>query len=477
VSELTRSSAIELGAAIRERRASAVEVVEAHISRLERVNPRINAVVVPRYDAARREAQAADTRAASAEDPDSLPPLLGVPCTIKETIGVEGMPHSAGVVARRGHRCRRTAPIARRLLDAGAILLGLTNVSELAISVETDNRVYGRTANPYDPARTAGGSSGGEGAAIGSGGSPIGLGTDLAGSIRLPAFFNGVFGHKPSLGLVPLTGLYPAAPADTADLVVCGPLARRAEDLMPLLRIIAGPDGEDPLCRPAQLGDPASVSLQGLRVLVGRSGRRGPPSRELAEARERAAGALAAAGARLERVSTRGLRRALEIYLTTLRTSAGVSGRELLAQAGAPPLTWWGALRPGGPHTTATRMMLGLERLSRLTPQRRTRRILAARDSLVDELRATIGDGVLLHPPAPAVAPRHGRLLGRLWWAPPVVVFNLAQLPVTQVPLGLDRRGLPMGVQVAAGPGRDHLSIAVALELERVFGGWSPPGG
>jgi fatty acid amide hydrolase 2 len=477
VSEHTRSSAVELAAAIRERRASAREVVEAHISLLERVNPRINAVVVPRYDAARREAEAVDARVGAAEDPDSLPPLLGVPCTIKETIGIEGMPHSAGVVARRDHRCRRTAPIARRLLDAGAILLGLTNVSELAIWVETDNRVYGRTSNPYDPVRTAGGSSGGEAAAIGSGGSPIGLGTDLGGSIRLPAFFNGVFGHKPSLGLVPLTGLYPPAPGDSAGLVVSGPLARRADDLMPLLRIISGPDGEDPLCRPAQLGDPAAVSLHGLRVAVGRSGKLARASRELAEARERAAGALAAAGARVERVSTHGLGRALEMYLTALRTSAGVSGREVLARAGAPPLTWRAALRPGGPHTAATRMMLGLERLARLTPEPRTRRVLAAGDSLVRELRTTIGDGVLLHPPAPAVAPRHGRLLGRLWWAPPMVAFNLAQLPVTQVPLGLGRRGLPVGVQVAAGPGRDHVSIAVALELERVFGGWVPPGG
>ena len=122
-------------------------------------------------------------------------------------------------------------------------------------------------------------------------------------------------------------------------------------------------------------------------------------------------------------------------------------------------------------------MMLALERLAALTPERRTRRVLAARDSFVQELRATIGDGVLLHPPAPRVAPRHGRLLGRPWWTHPTIVFNLAAVPVTQVPLGLGQRGLPLGVQVAAGPARDHVSIAVALELERVFGGWIPPDG
>ena len=99
----------------------------------------------------------------------------------------------------------------------------------------------------------------------------------------------------------------------------------------------------------------------------------------------------------------------------------------------------------------------------------------AARDAFRDELRATIGDGVLLHPPAPKVAPRHGRTIGRLWWIHPMIVFNLAGVPVTQVPLGLGRRGLPLGVQVAAGHGRDELSIAVALDLERAFGGWVPP--
>ncbi|HMC06503.1 MAG TPA: amidase [Solirubrobacterales bacterium] len=472
---LTERSAIELAAAIRAREVSAREVVEAHIELLQRVNPRINAVIAPRYEAARDEADAADARLADSPEPGELPPLLGVPCTIKESIGFAGMPNCAGVAARREHVCDRTATVARRLTRAGAIPLGLTNLSELTLWVETENRVYGRTSNPYDPSRTAGGSSGGEGAAIASGGSPIGLGSDLGGSIRLPAFFNGIFGHKPSPGLVPQTGLYPAAVGVTGELGVCGPLARRAQDLMPVLRIISGPDGEDPVAEPIDLAEPEEVGLDGLRVVIAEGATLAPTSPELAAARERAAGALAAAGARLERISMRSVRRAMEIYLTTLSTAAGVTARELLADAGAPPLDLRAALRRRGPHTVATRITLIAERLAARAPGWRTRRMMAAGRDFVDELRATIGDGVLLHPPAPKVAPRHGRTVGRLWWIHPMIVFNLARVPVTQVPLGLNERGLPLGVQVAAGFARDEVAIAVALELERVFGGWAPP--
>ena len=469
---VTERSALELAAAIRAGTTTSRAVVDAHIELLERVNPRINAVVIERYEAARAEADAADRRVASGES--DLPPLLGVPCTIKESLGFEGLAQSAGVVAARERLCPRSATIVQRLLGAGAIPLGLTNVSELTLWVETENRLYGRTRNPYDPARTAGGSSGGEGAAIGSGGSPIGLGTDFGGSIRLPAFFNGVFGHKPSAGLIPMTGHYPAPGGSSAPFAFAGPLARRAEDLMPLLRIVAGPDGEDPLTEDMELGEPDGVELDGLRVVVSESGTLGPTGPELAQARERAAGALAAAGARLERVSTKSMRRALEMYLATVATT-GITLAELLGDAGAEPLTMRGMVRRDSPHTVATRLAVVVERLAGRVPEKRWRKMGAAREAFARELRETIGDGVLLHPPAPKVAPKHGGTVGRLWWIHPMLVFNLSGLPVTQVPLGLDAHGLPLGVQVAAGHGNDHVAVAVARELERVFGGWTPP--
>lgn len=470
---LTQRSATALARAIRAGEVSSREVVEAHIEACNRHQPRTGAIAVERFDAARREAAAADARIAGGGDGE-LPPLLGVPCTIKESFALRGMPNCAGLAARRDRPAERTAPTVRRLIDAGAIPLGLTNVSELTLWIESDNRVYGRSSNPYDSSRAAGGSSGGEGAAIGSGASPFGLGSDIAGSIRIPAFFCGVFGHKPSNGLVPHTDSYPVPHGEAKRLLGCGPLARRSEDLMPLLRILSGPDGSDPLVTgEPELGDPAGVSLEGLRVLISESAFVQPINRELLAARERAAGALAAAGARLERVSLRKMRHIGEAYLATL--SDGDTLAEVLREGGAEPLTVGRALSRGGPHTVPVKVLALLERANSLSSPRRAGRAIARGLAYAREIAETIGDGVLLHPPLANVAPRHGRTYGRLYIPQPMAVFNLASVPVTQVPLGLGSRGLPLGVQVAASPGRDHVSIAVAMELERVFGGWVPP--
>ena len=470
---LTQRSATALARAIREGEVSSREVLEAHIEMCERYQPRTGAIAVERFDAARDEADAADARIANDHDGE-LPPLLGVPCTIKESFAVKGMPNCAGLVARRDHRAETTAPTVQRLIDAGAIPLGLTNISELTLWCESDNRVYGRSSTPYDPSRAAGGSSGGEGAAVGSGASPFGLGSDIAGSIRVPAFFCGVFGHKPSNGLVPHTGSYPIPHGEAKRLLGFGPLARRGEDLMPVLRILSGPDGADPLVTgEPQLGDPASVSLEGLRVVISESAFVQPIKRELLAARERAAGALAAAGARLERVRLPKMRHVGEAYLATL--SDGDTLAEVLQEGGAKPLTVRSALRRGGPHTVPVRVLALLEQANRLSSPRRASKAIAWGHAYACEIAETIGDGVLLHPPRANVAPRHGRTYGRLHVLQPMAVFNLAAVPVTQVPLGLGSRGLPLGVQVAAAPGRDHVSIAVAMELERVFGGWVPP--
>jgi fatty acid amide hydrolase 2 len=478
---LTELSATALAGAIRTGEVTSVEVVRTHIDRLRATSRQINAIAVDRYQAALLEAEAADRRIAETDDPSALPPLLGVPCTIKESIALAGMPNCAGLLSRREHRAIETAPAAARLLATGAIALGVTNTSELTMWIESANYVYGRTRNAYDPSRVAGGSSGGEGAAVGSGASPIGLGSDIGGSIRLPAFFNGVFGHKPSSGLVPNTGQYPNADGDAERLLSIGPLARRAEDLMPVLRAIAGPDGIDTRTRAVELGDPGDVSLEGLEVVLSEKTSVISASRELRDARERAAGALAAFGARIRRVELPSVRRALELYLAALQAGAGSSVRALIEEEAEETAKLslhrigYGAVRRRGPHTVPLAILLGAEALFARVPQRRARRTLAAGRALAREVAEAIGDGVMLHPPHARVAPRHGRTVGRPWVITPTAVFNLAGAPVTQVPLGLNPEGLPLGVQVAAGRDRDHVTIAVALALERAFGGWTPP--
>ena len=475
-SPLIERSATELARAIRTRETSSREIVEAHIEQLQRTHARINAVVFDRYDAARSEADAADALVAGAGDVDELPPLLGVPCTIKESIAMAGMPNCAGLISRGTLRSNENAPTVQRLIDAGAIPLGVTNTPELCLWIETENRQYGRTNNAYDPTRTAGGSSGGEGAAVGSGGSPLGLGADIGGSIRIPAFFNGVFGLKPSPGLVPSTGQFPTTETEIAAyMLTIGPIVRRAEDLMPMLKIIAGPDGIDPYAREATLGDPADVSIEGMRVLVSEDTSYIQVSRELRAARARAAEALERAGAKVELTPLKSMKRALELYLAVLTLEAGVSVAELIVAEGSDRLTLRSGLRRKGPHTRALRLLLMSEWMTGRMPQGRLRKACAARAAFAQEVADTVGDGVLLHPTHPRVAPRHGRTVGKPWLLTTTAVFNLAGLPVAQIPLGLNGRGLPLGGQAAAGPDRDHVAVAVALELERAFGGWVPP--
>ena len=473
---LTEASALELARAIRGGEISSRDVVEAHIEVLERTHARINAVVADRYDDARSDADAADALVASTDDPQSLPPLHGVPCTIKESIAMKGMPNCAGLVSRGAWRAPANAPTVQRMIDAGAIPLGVTNTPELCLWIETENRQYGRTHNAYDMARTAGGSSGGEGAVVGSGGSPLGLGADIGGSIRLPAFFNGVFGLKPSPGLVPSTGQFPATETEVgAYMLTIGPITRRAEDLIPMLKVIAGPDGVDPYAREMPIGDPADVPIAGMRVLLSESTSYLQVSRELRAARLRAAEALEAAGATVEVTQLKTMKRALELYLAVLKLEAGVSVKDLIVAEGSAAMTVRGGFKRKGPHTRALRLLLMSEWMTDKMPQGRLTKSAAARLAFAREVTDAIGDGVLLHPTHPRVAPKHGQTIGKPWLLMATAVFNLAGVPVAQVPLGLNGRGLPLGVQAVAGPGRDHAAVAVALELERAIGGWVPP--
>ena len=473
--ELLTLSTLRLAELVRGGTVSSREVVEAHVDHARRVNPRLNAIVRDRYESARREADRAD-RALREQDPAELPPLHGVPCTIKECFALEGMPNSSGLVSRRHVLADRDATAVARVRAAGAIPLGVTNVSELCMWMETNNRVYGRTNNPYDPDRIVGGSSGGEGAIVGAGASPFGIGSDIGGSIRMPAFFNGVFGHKPTGGLVPGTGQFPIAHGDALRYLATGPLCRRAEDLWPLLRILAGPDGEDRGCRELPLGDPDRVSFAGLSVVTIPDDGVRTPTADLRDAQARAADALAKEGATVREARVSDLRHAFDIWSAMLTAAGGPTFREMLADGGdARPglhfLRWiWGRT----PHTLPALVLALVEPLPKFAPTR-TRRMLERGRELRTALEELVGDGVLLYPPYPEPAPRHRKpLLPPFNWVY-TAILNVMEFPVTQVPLGLNGQGLPLGVQVAASPGGYHRTIAVARLLEKAFGGWVPP--
>ena len=474
MSPLLMLSAMRLAALIRAREVTSTEVVEAHIARICRVNEKLNAMVKDRFAEARDEARRADDSVRSGRD---LPELHGVPCSIKECFALAGMPNTGGHPGRRGVVSTNDATAVARLRAAGAIPLGVTNLSELCMWMESSNGVYGRTNNPYDARRTAGGSSGGEGAIVGVGGAPFGLGSDVGGSIRMPAFFNGVFGHKPTGGLVPNSGQFPISENDALLYLTTGPIARRAEDLMPLLRILAGPDGKDSRCSARSLGDPARVSVAALDVIDVADNGRLRVEAGLAASQRSAARALGSLGARVREMKLDRFRHSLEIWAAMLGDVEQTSFRTLMGngaefRAGREMARW--ALGRSE-HTFPAIALAMIESVTKLSPAH-TRRFKELGKALREEIVELLGDdGVMLFPPYPTVAPRHGAPL-----FPPVkwmytAVFNVLELPVTQVPLGLDKRGLPLGVQVVAAHGNDHLTIAVAMELEKIFGGWVPP--
>ena len=477
----TLCSATRLAHLIRQRQVSSCEGVDAHIAAIERVNPRLNAVVQGRFEQAREEARRADVAVAS-RGPGELPPLLGVPCTIKEAFAVQGMPNACGVVARKDVTAREDATVVARLREAGAIPLGVTNTSELCVWMESDNRVYGRTNNAYDVARTAGGSSGGEGSIIGAGASPFGIGSDVGGSLRGPAFFNGVFGHRPSAGAVPLTGHYPMTENEALRYLTAGPLARRAEDLMPLLRIIAGPDGVCQGCQALDLGDPGQVDPKRLFVLDIPDDGKMDVSAALRARQRDVVELLRERGARMETRRLAALERQFDIFSAMLAKAQDTPVATTLGLGGT-----FGSLFEvvkcalgRSDHTLMTVITAAVEPVSKGLAgfSRRMCELGLALRTEIEELLG--GDGILLYPSCSRTAPPHGwatrqALRYRFPQHGYMGVLSVLELPVTQVPLGLDAEGLPLGVQVAARHGNDHLTIAVATWLEEAFGGWRPP--
>jgi fatty acid amide hydrolase 2 len=465
--ESLRWSACEIVRRIAARDVSPVEVVDAHIDRIAAVNGAINAVVAERFEDARREAEEAAARVRAGV----RMPLLGVPCTIKEFVAVAGMPQTGGILFRRGVRAEHDSPVVARLKAAGAIVLGVTNAPEGGLWPETNNPVYGRTNNPHDTARTSGGSSGGEGAIVAAGGAPFGIGSDTGGSIRIPAGFCGVAGHKPTGGIVPNTDHFPGAPDIDLPVMVTGPLARRVEDLARVLPIIAGPDGRDPWIRgPVALGDPADVDLRGVTVYPAELGRP-----EIREGVRRATDALVAAGAkRGELARPYDLRGAFELWASVMHET-GIRYDDVVAERKVPLGREFARYLVGrNRHAGGVLAILALQRYA---PVGRRSGGLAAARAACAELEARLGPrGVMVVPVYTRTAPRHrGMAVGNPFDTGCTTLFNITGFPVTVVRCGEDAHGLPISVQLAGIRGADPVTLAAGAAVEAAFGGWRGP--
>lgn len=348
-------SATELAVRIAQGQLTARDAVEAHIARIERVNAALNAVVVKRYDEARAEANAIDERRARGE---TLPPLAGVPITVKECLDFAGTASTFGVPGRAATRAAGDDPYVARLRAAGAIVVGKTNVAQLLIFTETDNPLFGRTNNPWNLERSSGGSSGGEGAIIAAGGSALGLGTDIGGSVRIPAAFCGITSLRPTAGRCPDPGRASVPAGQRAVASQVGPLARSVDDLAMVLALINGGHGLDHEAV-VPLGDHREVDVARLRVAVLADDGVMTPSPAIARALREATAMLKAAGAEIVPCDLPPSAEAMRIWLACVTADRGAGMRRTVRGGKVDPRAGL-MLRLSGMPPALRRMVAGL---------------------------------------------------------------------------------------------------------------------
>jgi amidase len=479
-------SAAQVGEALRRKRFSSLELTDHLIARIEKRDAAINAVVVRDFERAREAARAADSGLARGE----ARPLLGVPMTVKESFNVAGLPTTWGIPQARNFRASDDAVIVARARSAGAVLLGKTNVPIVLADWQSYNAIYGVTRNPWDLQRTPGGSSGGSAAALASGFAPLELGSDIGGSLRVPAHFSGVMALKPSLGLVPSRGHAPpgAPPLPRHDdLVVVGPMARSAADLALLFDVIAGPDElTTGVGWRLALKPPRHERLANYRVLLIDSHPLVPTAEPVRAALQRLEGRLARSGVKVERSHA---------LLPDLAEVARVYMRLLLSFSAALwPQAQYEQLKDSGAAFTADNRSLEAERARGIGLSHRDW-VLAdiARTRQQQQWRALFAEiDLVLCPPMPVPAfahdhsePQHQRWLqidGKpypyldvgLVWAGPA---TSAGLPAVVVPIDRGDSPLPIGVQIIGPYLEDRSVLAFAAAIEREFGGFVPPPG
>ena len=438
---------------LQKRRVSAIELLDRVVARIEAIDETINAVVVRDFERARAAAAKADEALARGE----RRPLLGVPITVKEAFNVAGLPTTWGIPGTGQTPVNADAVAVARLKEAGAIVVGKTNVALQLADWQSFNPVYGTTNNPWDAARTAGGSSGGSAAALAAGYVSLEFGSDLASSLRNPASFCGVFAHKPSWGLVPLRGFAPPGTPQLSvspdvDLAVIGPMARSASDVALALAVTAGPDDDKAVGYRLALPQPRHELLKDYRVLVLNEHPLLPTASNVCVAISRIAVGLRKVGCKVARSSS---------LLPDLALTCRTFGQLLMALFSSD---------------TRHRDWLEADR---------------TRAEIAHQWRQLFKEwDVVLCPAAPTTAFKHdhgemnarkltidGRAIpytDQSLWGP---LATLTGLPATVMPIGLDKDGLPVGMQILGAYLEDRTTIAFAKLAEREFGGFVPPKG
>lgn len=457
--KLLSASATEISEMIRSKKISSVEVTTANLERIKAVNPDLNAVVQLCEERALAEAAERDAELARGQ---TRGPLHGVPFTLKDSHDTEGIISTGGTTGRSEYIPEHDSPPTARLRAAGGVLMGKTNTPELTFGSVTDNLVYGRTNNPYDLRRTPGGSSGGAGAIIAAGGSPLDLGSDTGGSIRGPSNFCGVAGLKPTSGRVPRTGhiVPPGGPRDS--FTVIGPMARRVEDLWLAFPLIVGSDQRDPYLVDMPVGNPDAVVVEGLRIAVYDDNGLMPPTPEVAEAVKNASDALHAAGAIVEYETPAVVTEATKVADDTREAWGEAYTRGLLEKYGTTRI---------GPILQS--------RLKDANERALTVDGIAGFIDDIDRLRmqmmAFMEDiDAIVCPVAANPAPLHDDQVNTNRGGY-THIYNMTGWPGVVVRANTSPEGLPVGVQIVTKPWREDLGVALASVVESVTGGWQAP--
>lgn len=478
--------AIELVDLIRKQEVTAEEVMRAYIRRIREVNPLINAVIDERFAEAIEEAKLVDKRVEeelSGERNKSYPsiyqqPLLGVPFTCKDSFKVKGQKLVVGLPQRKDYVSDEDAACIQNLRNAGAIPVAMGNVPEMLLWWTADNKVFGRTNNPYDLSRIAGGSSGGDCSLLSSGGAIISVGSDVGGSIRIPCCMCGVFGHKTTSKVISCKGKWPPNPEGRLRYFAVGPMTRFACDLKPMLKAMAGED----IKKLPKIDDPVDFSRLTIYYML--DDEDPLKTRVRPQIKEAILRAVFHFNKRYrtktKEVCFRDFRYVTKIFLASMAAVGGDPMIKMINSGLEGDLnvytTFLKSFLGFGPHT---RHVTLFSLLSHHLPPLNSKWMkdgLAMRDKLTSEVESLLGDnGVFILPSYPEPAPKHGTTIPKNTNIGYFTMLNLLGLPATQIPIGLSEEGIPLGIQVATTKFNDHITLEMACELEKEFGGWIPP--